>query len=113
VSDAPRPLHVLVAEALGWECWLDKAGWAGRSPDDYMTDPPNFDTDWSATGPLVERFKISVAPDQSLPGSWGAWVGDFAPLAQRAATPLLAICNLIVALAREGKLSLDTPPQEA
>lgn len=36
---------------------------------------------------LMVAHGISVAPDQSLPGTWAAWRGDFAPLSARAATP--------------------------
>jgi hypothetical protein len=139
-----RPLHVLVAEALGWEelelvgtvtyntggqVW-DQRHWKGRprtygllpSTRSHREDVPAFDTDWRATGPLVERYGIGVGPvryfggekDGQHTGEWYACAGWYDERENhRGATPLFAICNLILALAREGKLSLDTPPSKA
>jgi len=86
-----KPIHVRVAEALGWTNltetppplpgmdphWLgDPPEWYARSHTQYVADIdyakrtltirtgsiPRYDTDWSATGPLLERFNISIVP---------------------------------------------------
>jgi hypothetical protein len=110
------PLHVQVAEALGWTYWSADGRAATHCVPpgtelDVSDNPvvalplheiPHFDTDWSATGPLIERYEIDVwrsarmwkaAPD--TPG--GTIVG-------RGTTPLIAICHLILALKADGKL---------
>jgi hypothetical protein len=126
-----EPLHVRVAEALGcsprlivaysrvhgettpdeWAC-----GCAGRA----HSDPGNpagaghdceypmvyYDTSWSATGPLIEKYEIAVLPPERIAGGcllWGArpYVGgpmEFGP------SPLIAVCNLLLALAEAGRL---------
>jgi hypothetical protein len=63
---------------------------------------PSYDLDWSATGPLLKEYGISLAPDQTLPGTWGAWVGDFAPLSARDPEPLVAVCLLILEMNAAG-----------
>lgn len=130
-----KPLHVRVAEALGWtEVHFDddatrKAemseapatnAWQGMPPgSDYFVRIPDFSTDWKATGPLIERFGIRLfvlAGTQgwatgyainrdgslSLPGEYAFDVMH--PEMVPGATPLLAVCNLILALAEAGKL---------
>jgi hypothetical protein len=79
-----------------------------------------YDTDWSATGPLIERMGIEVAPDddaRSPSGDVGkSWYSfqwsqeDSEYLNAKGPTPLIAVCNLILSLAAAGKL---TPLLEA
>jgi hypothetical protein len=115
-----KPLHVQVAEALGcrprlcvgcdadgsnrrswWDC--ECGDWAHcGGPDTPTQDVSRYDTDWSATGPLIEKYGIDVwrsaktwKAAQDTPG--GAICG-------RGATPLIAICSLILALKGAGKL---------
>jgi hypothetical protein len=70
-----KPLHVQVAEALGWtDCHQkphDEEWWGYVNYSQGYRSIPRYDLDWSATGPLI--------------------------------TPL-AVCNLILALAKAGKL---------
>lgn len=131
-----RPLHVQVAEALGcqpghithyrngtaashpyWTCTCpgeihncdgpDGAPHEGQQLEDYNTD-------WSATGPLIERLKISLEANWvGTDGEkWLAYVGAATPRqrhSQSFGTPLEAACRLIVALAAAtptGKLEL-------
>jgi hypothetical protein len=127
VSD--KPLHVAVAEALGCEPeWDEESGYwlcscadeAHVDPEEHRQEPPivwNYDTDWSATGPLVELFKIEIFYREPSPHldaifgdkqeTWGA-THDFSPEPQLGAcyesTPLIAVCNLILALHAAGKL---------
>jgi hypothetical protein len=80
-----------------------------------LWDAPRYDTDWSATGPLIERYRIAVYPtvklfgNPPLPGdNYIASVGtqncgDFKFAAE--ANPLIAVCHLILALHKEGKLN--------
>jgi hypothetical protein len=130
-----RPLHVRVAEVLG--CKPVAPGDLGPFEIQYETDVwrcgcnPHFDPDievhedlynhtphalerydsyWSATGPLIERFGISLAPDQALTGTWGAWVGDFAPLTARHTNPLVAVCLLLLVMSADRRKGLTPAP---
>lgn len=127
VEQAAKPLHVRVAEALGWtdlrvigNCMIP------GEPDDYVGRPPGnvligssghapvprYDTDWSVTGPLIERLGIRVHVSRFRgpnPIEWQAiWPGDSWAIAgkinAKAATSLGAVCELILALHAAGKL---------
>lgn len=139
-----KPLHVRVAEALGCKAldddfWGDRE-WTCACDLDEMAEPPHgigsgehgpsqdailkrYDTDWSATGPLIERLGITVLKDYSHPGSaWRALYracddmqfgsdvvlsGLHDPLRTadvEGQSPLMAVCNLILALKEAGKL---------
>ena len=114
-----RPLHVQVAEALGWtwetQCSLyygepDKCYGTGLFADGARGCVPRYDTSWSATGPLVERHGITVG----LSAYNGKWEATTEPLGEPEGrsypstdfhdTPLLAICHLILRLKAEGRL---------
>lgn len=119
-----KPLHVQVAEALGCKPQLNAGIWmCGCSPGPGPFYPHSsvqgtrgidrYDTDWSATGPLIERFGIMLHADTSE-----AAVKEFReenpelfseewtsrPIWFQAETPLLAVCRLILALHAAGKL---------
>lgn len=140
-----KPLHVRVAEVFGWThihyrlgpCeWEHRCGdilladpermrWKGRSPDNPIVGPqancdnvPRYDTDWSATGPLIEKHGIAF--DHVWPGDLGndgfLWIayrsGDMrsqdpldTDLQGDGATHLLAACHLLLALKEAGKLN--------
>jgi hypothetical protein len=107
VSDE-KPLHVRTAEALGWTFLLDgeqaRGAWYANPPDSYAPDVviaiPRYDTDWSAGGPLIEKYQLSLHTSPEVPG-WFAnaprqgWRGEFG----RGETPLIAACNMILLLA--------------
>lgn len=122
-----KPLHVRVAEVLGWfrfepslnGMWPDE--WRGQPPTPIVGEAakeiPRYDTDWSATGPLIEKYGITLMkawPDSPDPwhacteSHYGAFnVGhshqcEFINAGLQ--TPLVAVCNLILALAEAGKL---------
>lgn len=114
------PLHVRVAEALGvviCDRWMqiDFDPWNGATyrqncqhPNCVPSQrPPRYDTDWAATGPLIERFA------DSLRATAYGWIADarpgLGPWDGEGETPLVAVCNLILALAAAGKLE---SPQE-
>jgi hypothetical protein len=114
MSDDPAtPLHVKVAEALGWTCYTKFDGqetewWKVRAPH-QPSMVSNYDTDWSATGPLIEKYKIELTWDGE---DWLAWAPeDMAPNKGGVAkVPLIAVCNLFLALKEAGKLlPLDLP----
>lgn len=116
-----KPLSVRVAEALGcvprldlnggdWKC--DCAGYA-HSIDWIDSDclVNSYATDWSAAGPLVEKYKIQVGPSYlgiGPPAPWCAATGHdddrdgdewaFGP------TPLIAVCELVLKLKEAGKI---------
>ena len=119
-----KPLHVQAAEALGWDYSEDRhewdefaegqkrctrchevAPWTRHSPSPCC---PRYDTDWAATGPLIERFGFVVGRFRILDRQWYAILpGTTSPDAQaeeHAPTPLLAVCYLILALKEAGKL---------
>ena len=112
------PLHVRVAEILGW-VGISKDGFGAHAPWSGAATPgcmrewiPRYDLDWRESGRLIDRYDIEVGPTYSGMGSalprWTAAVGcrderdgeEFA----RGETPLIAVCNLLLALAKEGKL---------
>lgn len=106
-----KPLHVQVAEALGWTCVSLLSGsvedWSGYAPDahEFVMPIPRFDTDWSATGPLIEKYGLLVAP---YGPKWNAvYLRDstqWGPMERAGATPKEAVCRLILALKAAGKL---------
>ncbi len=147
-------LHVQVAEALGckpitgtadptgkkygWACVCGAPGRphpAGKGPHSASGPCHNvahYDTDWFATGPLIEQYRVAVRPtvdaDESFEDwseeekaqaakSWDAYLehGYYRNTSPSAfsvgLTPLIAICNLILMLAKEGKL--NPSPQAA
>jgi len=117
MSDDPaKPLHVKVAEALGWtdiEATHPKedssvvSGWLGVSPDEETCAMlPRYDTDWSATGPLVEKYRMWVFPDNAAKEFY--WEATCEPgpegFSGEGPTPLVAVCELVLALKEVGKL---------
>lgn len=96
-----KPLHVRVFEALG-----GRSDW---SPEVWPL-LPRYDTDWSATGPLIEKYEIAIARRQAGAAWWAArWartdIRDAIPPNHYAgSTPLLAVCHMILALHEAGKL---------
>lgn len=99
-----------IAIALGWEYvprsemegqggfWITPAG--ERSP----TSPPNYVTDWGASGPLIEEYVDGLYQRQ-----WW-WIaepsGYFAPPRPVGVgpKPLVAVAMLLLSLAERGKL---------
>jgi len=128
-----KPLHVRVAEALGcspvefglrpgtggfWKCGCKDGFKHGQEyTDGYVSDNlKRYDTDWSATGPLIERYEIVVLRDirsHAKTYCWMAVVGaqddhgyldkDY-PDEGNGKSPLVAVCNLILALSKAGRL---------
>lgn len=118
-----KPLHVRVAEALGcqakgipaagyWTCECPRAdaehgfAWPHGSLttgyDGLEHDPEiaAYDTDWSATGPLIERY-VEEAENH---GGDGWYVHGRGLYTVHGQTLLVATCNLILALKAAGKL---------
>lgn len=105
-----KPLHVRVAEVLGWRGFASLGPlWFGYDPFIQMdVEVPRYDTDWSATGPLIEKYRLEVTREC---GEWCAhWSGDTEYIkvhhddGTHGKTLLIAVCNLILALAEAGKL---------
>jgi hypothetical protein len=111
-----KPLHVRVAEALGEEpelryvspgesgCWVSK----------NLLRTPYYDTDWAATGPLIEKHRIQVSPPMWMTtenfeihedDGWMAMSARTTPA--KGPAPLVAVCNLILKLAEEKKLGIN------
>ena len=115
------PLRLQVAVALGWcrlvpadmspedLALLESSAWTpehaatwhhpetGRTVRQHLL--PRYDTNWNDAGPLIERLGIAVWPQ-----SYG-WAAELR-LEERAqgTTPLIAVCNLLLALHAAGKL---------
>lgn len=125
MAEQDKPLHVRVAEALGWtECdhsarsepWefhdeepRIRVGLGIPPGESERQELPRYDTDWSATGPLIERYQIELEWKGKPPewiASYGWQVGRLPPhvLEGRGLTPLFAVCQLILALHAAGKL---------
>lgn len=125
----PYPLHVLVAEALGCApvsgegcaelpnmehhhcpCWSGKH----RGSNGCVYALAEYDTDWTVTGPLLEKYVVATGryADKALPEPfWAYWQpadNDLEIDARKAnatgETMLIAVCNLILALDTAGKL---------
>jgi hypothetical protein len=110
-----KPLHVRVAEALGGNpFWSTRRQWECKCGDECEhTDPVSeelyaYDTDWAATGPLIERLGIGIYAEVDPIGR--TWVATPAEHEHGEAhhqfgpTPLVAVCNLLLALKEAGKL---------
>lgn len=98
-----KPLHVQVAEALGWSHFglggrLDRP-WVGYPPHNPIVgerqEVPRYDIDWGATGPLIFQRRISLeAQHEGAANSWIAraitgthvWDDD----------PQIAVCRLVL-----------------
>jgi len=127
-----KPLHVRVVEALGckpkfdslfsgieacWHCTCPERDHTSVNYHDYLM-VVHYDTDWGATGPLIEKYGITLLSE------WGGFHGGSTPfshwmaasdflvidcevspgLYECAETPLIAVCHLILKLAEAGKL---------
>lgn len=127
IVSAEKPLHVLVAEKLGWTgakiyparpgTIYDTPHWRARpAPNASRAEVPRYDTDWSATGPLIERFGIELCAPGEHGGSEVNWLASkrigWIPVGNsphayadttdaEGSTPLIAVCNLILALPDE------------
>jgi hypothetical protein len=114
-----RPLHVQVAEALGarvrfdkdpdgeMDFWLQECDPPERFRKEFVV--PRYDTDWSATGPLIEKYGITLF--EAWPQGWRAYTAcrqDFDGLdydeVGEGEKHLGAVCHLILALGKAGKL---------
>jgi len=115
--DTDKPLHAQVAEVLGWRDVQHHVllGWGGKSPNpgpgehpEQMRTLPCYDTNWSATGPLIEQLKIGIVRGDK---GWLAFADSegYGYVEQGAvdvpanpsawgATPLVAVCALILEL---------------
>jgi hypothetical protein len=101
-----KPLHVEVAEALGYEVKfnVDPAGsmdsWEMRECVQWVL-VPRYDLDWSATGPLIEKYGICQYLNC---GAWHSYTASDGDDCGDGATPLESLCRLILALGKAGKL---------
>lgn len=129
-----KPLHIRVAEALGWRRIARPAhwrcdgefGWVApglKYEEDQAScnrcqseNPPRYDTSWEVIGPLIERYGITVTDSGvgfvAARGKACATIldngeGDIGLLFDECGegeTYLIAVCNLILALRAAGKL---------
>lgn len=124
------PLYVRVAEALGWQDVRLAGGllspmascYDGRPPGQVVIigrptegieKVPRYDLEWSATGPLIEKYRLTLwshtkADEEAGVGSgwycnsvepqwrWTSCKGD---------TALEAVCEYLLLLKEAGKLA--------
>ena len=114
-----KALHIQVAEALGWthiglpspEATAYESGlhigdppW----PGDAAETIPRYDADWSVTGPLIEEYQLAIGPQRVLKDGKRSWQalawGVKHGASMSGPTPLVAVCRLILALKKAGKL---------
>jgi hypothetical protein len=131
------PLHVRVASALGWTELLhvpiegleQHDHWTGKPPAGSISiariitgidrekrlvvtaaTVPRYDTDWAATGPLIERLRICLLrpffAKRPEPEGW-TWLAQ--PVAAEGsevwatdAKPLMAVCLVILKMKEDG-----------
>ncbi len=102
VSDSSNfPRHDNRHDHIRWE-YYKRFEYEPSDGDWY--DCPRYDTDWSATGPLIEALSLSLDMFMS-PVEWVASYGggyDQGSHHGRATTPLAAVCVLIEALHAAG-----------
>lgn len=114
-----KPLHVRVAEALGCKPIQTPprpafAGYWSCSCSDHRHNEVDvegghhywiveYGNDWSATGPLIERYFIGLKYQERK--WWAGRKGHPHSVWYSSDTPLLAVCNLILALSAAGKLT--------
>lgn len=153
---AEKPLHQRVAEALGvlprvdWHILTADSTATALAlgskceADEYLAEQhargrmlqyhvgswerfPQYDTSWEVTGPLIERFHVSLSYDYwegrtvtfPVDQSWAAEderynscdeESDQSMYRGQGRTPLIAVCNLILALNAAGKLVSGAEP---
>ena len=110
-----KPLNVQVAEALGYtgfeqveegdpaDLWLMDCPCTIESCAEAIP-VPRYDTDWATTGLLIEEYGIDILHGPQILAKsrmGGLGIGD---------TELIAVCHLILELAKEGKLDADPDP---
>lgn len=91
-----RDTNQAVARAVGFK---HSDGPCDRclSDDAVLPCVPDYLNDWEATGPLIDRYGISLMPDYDR----GEWRADWA----LGPTPMRAVVNVILDRTREGRLS--------
>lgn len=116
--EAEKPLNIRVAEALGCEVlykpewdrlnpWFCGCGVREHDGNDSAGRIANYDTDWQDGGPLIEKHVDTLCDD--APQGWRAdskieQDHNGVPWMVHGPTPLIAVCNLILALKEAGKL---------
>ena len=105
-----KPLHVRVAEALGWTNPRveEKTGlWVANVPGQHWgpSTIPRYDTSWKATGPLIEKHGLMLwkAGEHWGCETWPSVIGEGRHWFEEP-TPLRAACFAILALGEAGKL---------
>lgn len=107
LPDVPRetPLHVQVAEALGWSNLHERTEghWWGKEPyQGTSLAVPIYDRSWCSIGPICERLKVSLDAPNMPEQPWSAYAAPGAHADGN--TPCEAVARLIVNLSKEGKL---------
>lgn len=119
-----RPLHEQVALALGrcidhtfedlrpeeWaarcrKCGLTEGMGPGQKAVLTMDEAPHYDTDWRVTGPLIERYGLTIGQGTES----HVWVARDEPQRTEKGEgpdPLIAVCLLLLALKAADKLGV-------
>lgn len=101
---------VLIGRALNWavaKCEIQQTVDGGGYVNEWVLEQhalgahtPDYDSDWSLTGPIFQREEISVNRDSAIDYTWAAWTP--APLRDESEafgygnTQLMAICRCYV-----------------
>jgi len=106
-----NPLHIQVAEALGWTDLRAKeyGQWWGVEPYGGLDIAvPVYHRSWCAIGVILERNKFCLiytpgTPSGKIPETWIASTGGPNSVGCEGATACEAVAKLIVKLHSEGK----------
>jgi hypothetical protein len=130
MEKSERPLHVLVAEALGWiECRVADYPrptlvpdthwpiWHGRPSEghwplwmsraEWEREPnsrpevPHYELSWEETGPLIDKYAQFVRHDEY---GWVVYHGKDGQTIGIGETLLIATCRLVLAMKELGEL---------
>lgn len=95
VTTPPPHQHV------GFEVW---APYEYEPTDGDWTALADYPTQWAATGPLIEKYRVALSPTSDAAGTW---VGTLdRPYRYLEKDILRGVCRVIVDLAAAGKLEL-------
>lgn len=96
-------LDRLVAEKEGWRLSDSGNVWINDKGNQTFEDKLNFTTDWSLTGPSIEKYGLTIAPSNTTNGTPTLWkCGTAWPMNETSfttgETPLIAACRAIITI---------------
>ena len=92
-----------VAEKEGWHLADSGNVWVNDGGNQTFEDKLNFTTDWSLTGPLIEKYQIELSIGNSGTLIWRAHIIEYGTEIKvlvnvTGETPLIAACRAIITI---------------